>query len=55
MLAIFNDGSNAGLVKMYAQKTCREIRNIFDDVMDREEVEIDDLTKSFVVNKGPIF
>ena len=55
LLAIFNDDSNAGLVKMYAQKTCREIRGIFDDVMNREEVEIDDLTKSFTISKGPIF
>jgi predicted regulator of Ras-like GTPase activity (Roadblock/LC7/MglB family) len=55
LLAIFNDDSNAGLVKMAAQRTCRDIRKVFDVVMDRDEVEIDDLTKSFVVNKGPLF
>lgn len=55
LLALFSDETNAGLVKMYALNACRKIHNLLDEIMDREEVLIDDPTKSFVISKGPIF
>jgi predicted regulator of Ras-like GTPase activity (Roadblock/LC7/MglB family) len=55
LLAMFSDETNAGLVKMYALNACRKIRGLFDDVMSRDEINIDDMTKSFVVSRGPLF
>ncbi len=54
-LALFSDETNAGLVKMYAMKTCRKFGGLFKEIMSREQIKIEDPTQSFKLAKGPIF
>lgn len=51
LLAIFTDVTNTGLVKMYAESTGRKMQGLFKEISDRDEVESDDETVSFVINK----
>ena len=55
LLALFDNNTTAGLVKMYAFNAINKIRSTFTDVMSGEDVEHHDPTASFVINKGPIF
>ena len=54
-LALFSDETNAGLVKMYALKTCRKFSGLFEEIMTREQVKFADPTQSFKLSKGPVF
>lgn len=54
LLALFNDNTNVGLVKMYALTTCRRLTTVVHEAMTGEEVRGHDPTASFVVAKGPI-
>ncbi len=55
LLALFNDNTNVGLVKMYALTACRRIGTVIRDAMGHAQVAPKDPTQSFVVTKGPIF
>ena len=56
LLALFSDNTNAGLVKMYALNTIRNIAGMVGELMDTNNmVESEDPTASFVISKGPIF
>lgn len=55
LLALFSDNTNAGLVKMYALNTIRNIAGLLKDVMATDQVHGDDPTASFVISRGPIF
>ena len=56
LLALFDNNTTAGLVKMYALNAINKIRGTFNDIMDGSgDVESTDPTASFVISKGPIF
>ena len=55
LLALFDNSTTAGLVKMYAFNAINKIRSVFSEIMSEDAVEITDPTASFVLNKGPIF
>ena len=55
LLAIFSENTNAGLVKMYAQNTCRKMQTLFSEISTRKKVTAEDQTKSFVIKKDNIF
>jgi predicted regulator of Ras-like GTPase activity (Roadblock/LC7/MglB family) len=55
LLALFSDETNFGLVKMYASKTCRKLKGVFLEIMNRDTVDTNDPTQSFVISKGPLF
>ena len=55
LLAIFSENTNAGLVKMYAKTACRKMQGLFAEISDREEVETDDETRSFVIKNDKWF
>jgi predicted regulator of Ras-like GTPase activity (Roadblock/LC7/MglB family) len=55
LLALFDNSTTAGLVKMYALNAINKIRSVFTDVMTGGNVENADPTATFVINKGPIF
>ncbi|MCH2205108.1 MAG: roadblock/LC7 domain-containing protein [Lentisphaerales bacterium] len=55
LLAIFSENTNAGLVKMYAKTACRKMQGLFAEISDREFVEAEDETASFVIRKDKLF
>ncbi len=55
LLSIFSENTNAGLVKMYAKTACRKMQGIFNEIGNREEVEADDETRSFVIKNDKWF
>lgn len=56
LLALFDNNTTAGLVKMYALNAITKIRGVFSTLeTNGRAMESDDPTASFVINKGPIF
>ncbi|MCJ8328958.1 MAG: roadblock/LC7 domain-containing protein [Lentisphaeria bacterium] len=55
LLALFDNNTTAGLVKMYALNTINKIKGTFADIMDGTAVDHFDPTASFVISQGPIF
>lgn len=55
LLAIFSENTNAGLVKMYAQTACRKMQGLFAEIGNREFVEAEDETASFVIRRDKLF
>ena len=55
LLALFDTGTTAGLVKMYALNAVNKIKGIFADILSGNQTEPSEPTSSFVLTKGPIF
>lgn len=56
LLALFDNNTTAGLVKMYAVNAINKIRGVFTDLEESgRTMESDDPTASFVLSKGPVF
>lgn len=56
LLALFDNNTTAGLVKMYALNAITKIRGVFSDLENSgRAIDSNDPTASFVINKGPIF
>ena len=55
LLALFDNNTTAGLVKMYAFNTISKIRGVFADLQERGQVETDNHTATFVMGDGPVF
>ncbi len=56
LLALFDNSTTAGLVKMYAFNAINKIRGVFTDLLSgKGSVETQDPTASFVISRGPIF
>jgi predicted regulator of Ras-like GTPase activity (Roadblock/LC7/MglB family) len=55
LLSIFSENTNAGLVKMYANTACRKLQSLFSEISNRESIEADDETVSFVIKTENLF